>query len=68
MYILAHSRQSSQWFVVVSAIIMFILSTADVALTMRILGHDIVYLLDPNKHLQIERLLVDKLLLFVTNK
>ncbi|PPQ84430.1 hypothetical protein CVT25_011257 [Psilocybe cyanescens] len=46
---------------------MFILSTADVALTMRILGHDIVYLLDPNKHLQIERLLVDKLLLFVTN-
>lgn len=53
---------------VVSAIIMFALSTADVSITIRILGHDIVELLDPNKHVQIERLLVDKLPLFVSNK
>ncbi|KDR79166.1 hypothetical protein GALMADRAFT_1225655 [Galerina marginata CBS 339.88] len=67
MFILVRNRRSTQWFIFVSAIIMFALSTVDISITMRILTHDIVNALDPDHSHQIARLVYVKNPVFVSN-
>ncbi|KAF8901174.1 hypothetical protein CPB84DRAFT_1777949 [Gymnopilus junonius] len=67
MYILLQNRQTAQWFILVSAILMFALSTADIAITFRLLTHDIVNAFDPAKNRAIVKFIYAKTPLFVSN-
>jgi len=68
MFVLARNRNSKQWFIGISAVIMFVLSTADVAITIQLLAHDLVGLFDPSKQPEIIKRAGYKNPIFVTNK
>lgn len=42
IFILVRNRRPTQWFILVSAIVMFALSTADIAITFRFMTHDVI--------------------------
>ncbi|KAF9561244.1 hypothetical protein CPC08DRAFT_707541 [Agrocybe pediades] len=67
MFILARNRRSTQWFIALSAVIMFVLSTADTAITMHLLTHDIGSVFDPEKLPGVAKRIALKNPLFVTN-
>jgi hypothetical protein len=70
MFILVRNRRPTQWFILVSAFVMFTLSTADIALSFRLMTHDIA-VLEPSDldsvYLILKRL-YEKNLIFVSNK
>ena len=46
MFILVRNRRPTQWFIPVSAFLLFALSTADIAITFRFTIHDIMDIID----------------------
>ena len=68
MFILLRHHQTTQWFILVSAVLMFALSTADIGITFRVLSHDIVDALDPAKTHAVLKLVYVKNPIFATNK
>ncbi|KAF8816440.1 hypothetical protein BYT27DRAFT_7183985 [Phlegmacium glaucopus] len=48
MYILLLNRHSTHWFIPLSAFVMFALSTADIAISIRLIAHDFFPLLGPD--------------------
>ncbi|KAF8900233.1 hypothetical protein CPB84DRAFT_1779110 [Gymnopilus junonius] len=68
MYILVQNRRTTNWFIFISAILMFGLSTADVSVTLRLLTHDMFSLiLDPSDLRPAQRWINTKTPIFVTN-
>jgi len=63
IFILLRNGRPKQWFILVSAIVMFALSTADVALTFRFMTHDIIDVLPQN----VLAIFCAKNLIFVSN-
>jgi len=63
MKILIH-RRTKQYFILASAILMFLLSTVDIALTMRVFTHDLSKKMEPAS----QQVTVFKNPIFVTNK
>ena len=69
MFILLN-RRPTQWFILVSAFVMFALSTADISITFQYMTHDIIDVLDQDGSLPypVLKSLFVKNLIFVSNK
>lgn len=72
MFILVRNslRRPTQWFILVSAIVMFALSTADISITFQFMTHDIVVVPDQGGLVSYTMLKIsmEKNLIFVSNK
>ena len=74
MFILVRNRRRAQCFILVSAFVMFALSTADISITIRLMTHDIAAALDQgsnmtsNDYPSLAKPTYQKDLIFVTNK
>lgn len=68
MYILILNRRSTHWFIPVSVFAMFALSTADIAISIRLFTHDFFTLLGPgNIHVYLKAI-HPKQPIFMANK
>jgi hypothetical protein len=70
MFILVRNRRPTQWFILVSAFVMFALSTADISITFQLMTHDIIDVFDQDGFFSYPVLqsLMAKNLIFVSNK
>ena len=74
MFILVRNRQRAQCFILVSAFVMFVLSTADISITIRMMTRGIAAALDQggnitaNGYASFAKHIYQKNLIFVANK
>ena len=72
MFILVRNRRPTQWFILVSAFLLFALSTADISITFRFMTQDIMDVIDQLEggfiSYTVLRDFLAKNLIFVSNK
>ena len=67
MFILVRNRRPTQWFILASAFVMFTLSTADIALSFRLMTHDVA-VFESSRLDSVLKRIYEKDLIFVSNK
>lgn len=72
IFILVRNGRPTQWFILAAAFVMFVLSTADISITFRLMTHDIGAVIlnpgGPDARYPVLKRLYEKDIIFVSNK